>query len=97
MTPEIFNESIQQEGVVLVDFYSDNCGPCRILAPVLDQLENVTVVKVNTVESRDLAAEHNISAVPTLEFYKNGVLVESVLGFHTKEALQSKIDVINQQ
>jgi len=95
MTPQQYNEAVQ-EGVVLVDFYSDGCGPCRILAPILQELVNVDVVKINVSDFPELASQHNISAVPTLKFYKNGQLHDTILGLQTKDKLQSKIDALNE-
>jgi len=94
MTLQEFNESIK-EGVVLVDFYSESCGPCRSLAPILDQLENVTVLKVDVYKCPEVSNEHNISAVPTLKFFKNGQLYDTLMGLQTKDKLQNKIDSLN--
>jgi len=94
MTPQQFNESVQ-EGVVLVDFYSESCGPCRVLAPILDQLANATVLKINVSDAPEVSSEHGISAVPTLEFYKNGQLQDTWLGLQSKDKLQNKFDALN--
>lgn len=94
MTPQKFTESIQ-EGVVLVDFFSESCGPCRSLAPILDQLENVTVLKVDVYDSPEVSNEYNISAVPTLKFFKNGQLHDTLMGLQSKDKLQNKIDSLN--
>ena len=94
MTPQQYNEAVQS-GVVLVDFYSDSCGPCRMLNPILGQLENVSVVKENVGDSPELSAEHGIHAVPTLKFYKNGAEQSTLLGLQSKERLQSQIDALN--
>lgn len=94
MTPQQYAEAVQT-GVVLVDFYSDHCGPCRMLTPILGQLENVSVVKVNVGDSPELAAEHGIHAVPTLKFYKDGVEHAKMMGLQSKDKLQSQIDALN--
>ena len=94
MTPEQYNESTQA-GVVLVDFHSDNCGPCRMLNPILEELENVNVVKVNVGDSPEVSADHGVHAVPTLKFYKEGVLKDSWMGLQSKDKLQTKIDELN--
>lgn len=94
MTESEFNEQVK-DGVVLVDFYTTMCGPCRVLAPILDQLENAKIVKVDANESGELAVAHGVSVVPTLKFFKDGVLQETMVGVQNKDVLQGKIDGLN--
>ena len=83
------------EGLVLLDFHAPWCGPCRMLAPLLDQLENVKVAKVNVDDNKDLAVEYNISAIPKIVFLKDGTNVGEYAGMQTKEFLQNKINELN--
>ena len=81
-------------GLVLVDFYADWCGPCRLLAPVLEQLTDVKVVKVNTDDSPELATRHNVSAIPKLVFMRDGQVVDQMTGFVKLEVLQNKVNAL---
>lgn len=92
---EINESNFEQEtnqGLVLVDFTAPWCGPCRLLAPVLEQLEGIKVVKVNVDENNDLAQKHHVTSIPLLVFMKDGVAVERSVGLLTKEAIQKKVD-----
>lgn len=88
------NELIQ-EGFCIVDFYSDTCGPCKMLAPVLEKLESelpfVNVIKVNISTYPTYAQEFEIHAVPTILFVNEGELKERTLGFMTEAQLREKI------
>jgi thioredoxin 1 len=86
-----FNEGVK-DGLVLVDFYTPFCGPCRALAPILEQLQDVKVVKVNVSDNPNLAVRYSFSAVPTLIFMKDGVEAARMVGMQPKEILQKKID-----
>ena len=85
-----------ESGLVLVDFYADWCGPCKMLAPVLDELAaNLTdakVVKVNVDEAKALAIEYKVSSIPNLTLLKDGEVVHQDVGFKPKEVLSALID-----
>ena len=76
---------------VMVDFYADWCGPCKMLSPVLHQLaqehEDFRVCQVNVDESMDLAQKYGISSIPALLVFKNGEIANRSVGFQSKEAL----------
>ncbi|MDY0214280.1 MAG: thioredoxin [Bacilli bacterium] len=84
------------EGDVLVDFYADWCGPCRMLGPVLEQVEkerpDVTILKVDVDTFGALAQQFSVFSIPTLKLMKNGVPVASKTGYLAKEPLLRFID-----
>lgn len=93
LTNETFDQAIREtEGLVLVDFWATWCGPCRMIAPVLEELdrekENFCVYKVNVDDNPLLADRFQIEAIPTLLFFKNGELVKKKMGFYPKDALE---------
>lgn len=91
------NMVLQSPNLVMVDFWATWCGPCRIVAPVVEELAKdyagkVTFVKVNTDENPDLASRFNIRGIPTLMFFKDGKQIDQVVGAVPKAQLKSKID-----
>ncbi len=84
---ENFNELIKEK--ILVDFYADWCGPCRMLAPVLEKVESdIKVVKVNIDEFEDIAREYGVMSIPTLILFKDGKEVKKNIGFIDKSKLE---------
>lgn len=94
LTEANFVENTDQ-GVVVVDFYATWCGPCRALAPVLEQLQNAKVVKVDIDQNQQLGVQYNVAALPTVIFLKDGVEVDRVVGLQPQKALQAKVDALN--
>ncbi|MGL4335632.1 MAG: thioredoxin [Turicibacter sp.] len=91
-----FKQDIES-GLVLVDFYADWCGPCKMIAPILDELatevEGVAkIVKVNVDECPGVAAEYKVMSIPTLILFKDGEKVQQTVGFQPKAALLSLIE-----
>ena len=96
VTSENF-ESVTKEGVSLVDFWAPWCGPCRMLAPVIEELAvdfdgKANVCKVNTDEQQELAVKYGIRSIPSIFFFKDGKLVDQLVGASGKEALAEKIN-----
>lgn len=90
-----FKESACQ-GLVLLDFYTNFCGPCKMLAPVLEKIENIKVFKIDASSNPNLTAEHNISSVPTLIYMRDGVVLEKTIGYMSQEQIQAKVNKFNE-
>lgn len=87
-------ENEVKEGLVVVDFYADWCGPCQMLAPVLEDLEKETsikIVKINVDEIPDLARQFRVMSIPTLMLFKDGKFSKKELGFMPIERLREFI------
>lgn len=90
-------EVLKSKTPVLVDFWAPWCGPCRMVAPVLDELAGsyegkVKVAKVNVDENPDTASRYGVMSIPTLILFNNGAPQETMVGLQNKEALVSLLD-----
>ena len=98
ITDENLREVIESGEALVIDFWADWCGPCRMISPFVDELAvkyngKVAISKVNIEdeECQDMIAEFGIRNIPTLLFFKNGALVDKSVGAVPKEVLESKI------
>lgn len=92
---EKFNEVIQ-EGIILVDFFAEWCGPCKMLGPVLEELAsergNIQIVKMDVDQNTNLAKTYGIMSVPTLLLFQNGQLLSKKTGYMPKEMIWEWIE-----
>ena len=91
-----FQQFVTINKFVVVDFWAEWCGPCRRIAPVMDELSiefagRVAFGKCNTDENRRLAMQFNIDAIPAMMLFSNGQLVDRIIGAYPKEAIREKI------
>ncbi len=96
LTNENFDTTVN-EGVSLVDFWAPWCGPCRMIAPVIEELAGdfegkANICKVNTDEQQDLATKYGVRSIPTILFMKNGEVVDQMVGASSKQALTDKLN-----
>ena len=81
---------------ILIDFYADWCGPCKVLTPILEQLsidhKNVMIVKINVDDNQNLAAKFAIRSIPTMLIFKDGENKETINGVLTQPQLEAKLD-----
>src|SRR5215211_2500687 len=89
-------EVIESDTPVLVDFWAPWCGPCRVVAPILEEIaaerEDLKIVKLNTDENLQTASEYQILAIPTLLIFRNGQVAKRIQGAMPKKRLQAEIE-----
>ena len=101
MTTSVNNETfasdvLEQTKLVLVDFWAEWCGPCKQIAPTLEELaekysENLSVCKVDVDSNRELALQYNVRSIPSLMIFKNGEMVDSLIGAVSLEELEDLV------
>ncbi len=97
LSTDNFEQEVNKAGgLVLVDFWAEWCGPCKMIAPVLDELADekagsLKVGKVNVDDNQDLATRYGIRAIPTLLLFKGGQIKEQIVGATGKKDLEKKI------
>ena len=102
MSVNIFNEEnfeeevIKSKETVIVDFYADWCGPCKIMSPIIDKIaedgiENLKIGKVNVDDNQELAEKFGIMSIPTILIFKNGDLSKSFVGVTSEDEIKNAI------
>jgi len=98
LTEENFkDEVLNTKGVVMVDFWAPWCGPCKILAPIIEELkeeykERAKIGKCNVDKNRNLAIEYGIMSIPTIKFFKGGKVIDELIGVCAKDVLKKRLD-----
>ncbi len=99
-TDSSFKKDVLESTVpVLVDFWAEWCGPCRMVAPVLDELAKeydgkIKIAKLNVDENQQVSSDFHIRSIPTLLFFKNGQMVKQLVGAHPKNRLDVEIQEV---
>ena len=90
------SEVLKSTGSVIVDFYADWCGPCKMMSPIIDQIaeeniENLKVGKVNVDDNQELAIKYNVMSIPTIMIFKDGNHVKTFVGVTDKDEIKSAL------
>ena len=97
LTVETFEETVMADGITLVDFWAEWCGPCRAIAPILDDIaaehgDKLKIVKLNTDEESAIAIKYGVTSIPMLNVYVNGEVVKTIIGAKPKPALLKELE-----
>ena len=86
-----FYELIKRDKI-LVDFYADWCGPCKMLEMILQDIDNIEIIKVDIDRFRNIAKEYKVLSIPSLKIFSNGEVIKEKVGFMTRDELQKFIN-----
>lgn len=95
LTEENFDNALQENGVILVDFWAEWCGPCKKLSPILDEIGQeygLTIGKLDTDQFPDISAKYEIRSIPTMILFENSVPIKTIVGARPKHILVKELD-----
>jgi thioredoxin 1 len=91
-------EVLENDGPVLVDFWAEWCGPCRAVAPVLEEIaaehDDLRIVKLNVDDNQQTAAQYQVLSIPTMILFKDGVEAKKIIGSYPKKKLLEQLDLV---
>jgi thioredoxin 1 len=91
-------EVLEAEQAVLVDFWAPWCGPCRVVAPVLEEIaaerQDLTIVKLNVDDNQQTAAKYEVLSIPTMILFKNGQVAKKIIGAYPKKRLEAELEPV---
>ncbi len=96
VSDQSFKNEVEETGTVLVDFWAPWCGPCKMIAPILEDLdkevgEQLKIAKVNVDDNPESASRFGVMSIPTLIVFKDGQPVDKIVGFQSKDALKNVV------
>jgi thioredoxin 1 len=94
ITDNNFNQSVSENSLILVDFWAEWCGPCKMLSPILDEISNETgllVGKLNVDENQEKTLEYGVSSIPTMVLFKDGIPVHTMIGAKPKHKILKEL------
>ena len=95
MVKHYSGENLKQlKGLWLVDFYADWCGPCKMMSPILEELKDIEVLKINVDENEELAKEYKVMSIPNMLIIRDGEVIEELIGFRSKDDMESIINEV---
>ncbi len=99
VTDQSFGQTVKTHSLLVVDCYADWCGPCRMIAPIVEDLANVytgrvAFAKVDVDQSPEISRTYHVSSIPTLLFFKNGEMIDRQVGALPKHALQARVEAL---